>query len=145
MSADLRPTIRAWADMIGPKLAERVSKEAPKETGVLKSSIHHQATVNGLRIISSARYSLYVALGTRPHPIEPVHARVLHWVDKKTGQDVFAMHVDHPGTKPNPYPQRALLSMKGEIIGTLGVLAMQASVSQLSDRARSFTSVLRSR
>jgi hypothetical protein len=142
MSFEFGAVITAWADRVGPKLAQRVAAEAPKDTGVLKSSISYRRTVKGLQVISSARYATYVAQGTGPHPIDPVHARVLHWVDKKTGAEVFAMHVDHPGTRPNPYPQRALRAMKGEITGTLGVLASGHLASGVMGRARNLGSLL---
>lgn len=40
--------------------------------------------------------------GTRPHRIEPRRAKALRFVGGD-GRVVFALHVDHPGTRPNPF------------------------------------------
>jgi len=45
--------------------------------------------------------------GTRPHEIVPRRARVLRFPASGGGY-VFAMRVNHPGTKPNPYLTNAL-------------------------------------
>lgn len=40
-------------------------------------------------------------LGSRPHEIRPKRpGGVLRFVDRATGEVVFARHVDHPGTRP---------------------------------------------
>lgn len=45
--------------------------------------------------------------------IFPVRARVLHWVDPKTGEDVFAMHV-HQKERTAKIPQRKFLLFQEE-------------------------------
>ncbi|MFF5968283.1 hypothetical protein ACFY64_32075 [Streptomyces collinus] len=47
----------------------------------------------------------FVLDGTRPHIIRPRRARALRFVD---GRVVFAAYARHPGTRPNPFLQRAL-------------------------------------
>ena len=59
----------------------------------------------GGEIVANAPYSAAVELGTRPHIIRPVNARVL--ANKRTGQ-FFGKLVHHPGTKPNPFMLRAV-------------------------------------
>lgn len=50
-----------------------------------------------------------VELGTEAHPIDPVNANALRFVDRGTsGTIVFAAHVTHPGTKKNPFVERAM-------------------------------------
>jgi len=44
----------------------------------------------------------WVTDGTTPHEIVPVNARALRWT-VPGGTVVFAQHVNHPGTKPNPF------------------------------------------
>lgn len=39
----------------------------------------------------------FVDQGTKPHVIKAVKAKMLHWVDKDTGEDRFAKEVNHPG------------------------------------------------
>lgn len=75
---------------------------APKKTGALSES--HETEQSGLSgvMYPKAEHALYVILGTKPHPIEPVHAKVLAWY---WGEWHFAKHVDHPGTSPNDYIQ----------------------------------------
>jgi hypothetical protein len=41
----------------------------------------------------------FVDEGTVAHIIKPVKAKMLHWVDPASGEDVFAKEVHHPGTK----------------------------------------------
>ena len=45
--------------------------------------------------------------GTKPHIIVPVRAQALHWIND-AGQDVYAMEVHHPGTKPQPHLRPAI-------------------------------------
>jgi len=53
----------------------------------------------------TAPYTPYVIMGTAPHFIFPVNARVLRF--EVEGQAVFTPHVWHPGTKPNPFTAKA--------------------------------------
>ena len=57
----------------------------------------------------------YVILGTQPHPIDPLGPWPLHWLDAGGG-DVFAWHVDHPGTQPNPFNQRAWENVRDDVV-----------------------------
>jgi hypothetical protein len=59
-----------------------------------------------------ASYAPYVELGTRPHIIKAVNARVLANVE--TGQ-VFGPVVHHPGTKPNAFMERILAASQPSI------------------------------
>jgi hypothetical protein len=52
-----------------------------------------------------AAYAMYVVEGTAPHEIRPVNASVLAF--EVGGKMVFTPLVRHPGTKPNPFMQRA--------------------------------------
>ncbi len=55
----------------------------------------------------------YVTYGTSPHTIAAVTARALHW--ESGGGSFFATSVHHPGTKPNPFAEEALLASEGAI------------------------------
>ncbi len=57
----------------------------------------------------------YVILGTQAHPIDPLGPWPLHWLDAGGG-DVFAWHVDHPGTSPNAFNQRAWENVRDEVV-----------------------------
>ena len=52
-----------------------------------------------------APYAMYVVEGTAPHEIRPVNASVLAF--QIGGRVVFTPLVRHPGTKPNPFMEKA--------------------------------------
>jgi HK97 gp10 family phage protein len=92
------------------KVESETKKEAPVNKqpsgGNLRQSI--RSGVSGLGsgfVIVNAQYGLYVHEGTRPHVIRIVNKRVL--ANKRTGQ-FFGTKVNHPGTRANPFLQRAV-------------------------------------
>lgn len=97
-------------------LVSYLRMEAPKRTGQSADAIGYETFVSGLtvgfRIILPDVYSRFVIPGTRAHVILPRHAKVLRFV--VGGQVVFAMRVQHPGTKPNPFHERALNKWRPE-------------------------------
>jgi hypothetical protein len=56
-------------------------------------------------------YATYVVSGTRPHDIYPRDRQALFW----EGARHPVGHVHHPGTKPNPFLQRALDNTTSEV------------------------------
>jgi HK97 gp10 family phage protein len=56
-------------------------------------------------VMSGANYSVYVHEGTRPHIIRPVRKKGL--ANIRTGQ-YFGKIVHHPGTRANPFLQKAI-------------------------------------
>ena len=110
----------------GPILVAEISAQSPvgdessdPTAGTLAQS-HSARDGDGgrLEVVSTDQrgpIAAYVIRGTRPHPIDPVNASVLHWVGPDG--DVFARHVDHPGTDPNPYNQRAWEARRAEVVG----------------------------
>ena len=81
---------------------------APWKTGKLARSIVKEVDEDGeAKIMALAPYAVHVIKGTSPHEIRPVNASVLAF--KAAGGDmVFTRLVRHPGTKPNPFMQRAV-------------------------------------
>lgn len=111
----------AWAAFeadVGPELADAVSAHAPVVTGTLAGSIdaHDDA---GTLVVGSADpdgpIAAYVTRGTVPHPIDPVNARFLHFF-AADGTEVFATHVDHPGTAPNPFHIDAWDEVRDDVV-----------------------------
>ncbi len=105
----------AWADRWGPPILAELRKEAPVQGtykpvsgGALRDSIRYerQSAFAGVRLAfhTNLPYAPYVVGGTDPHAIDPVHARVLAWEDYSGWQ--FRAHVNHPGARANPFPQR---------------------------------------
>ena len=78
---------------------------APWRTGRLAGSIVKQISDGEAEIQALAPYAVYVEKGTAPHEIRPVNASVLAF--EAGGKMVFTPLVKHPGTKPNPFMQRA--------------------------------------
>jgi HK97 gp10 family phage protein len=110
----------------GQKWVERSQAAVPKQTRLLKSSIHHRlvnwGTDNpGVEVGvggPGARYANYVEAGTKPSYRVARRVRWMHWqqVGGKTlqipggmsgtpvgGEHIFARRVHHPGTKAQPF------------------------------------------
>jgi HK97 gp10 family phage protein len=79
---------------------------APWRTGKLAGSIVKDVAEGQASISALASYAVYVEKGTAPHEIRPVNASVLAF--EAGGNTVFTRLVRHPGTKPNPFMQRAV-------------------------------------
>lgn len=98
--------------MLVERLADLAYAEAfygaPWKTGKLARSIVKEIDEDGEASIKAlAPHAVYVIKGTAPHEIRPVNASVLAF--KAAGGDmVFTRLVRHPGTRPNPFLQRAV-------------------------------------
>ncbi len=85
-----------------------------RPSGYLRSSIHAFRMSSGNVIIGpTAPYARYVVMGTPPHGIDSTGPWPLR--NRATGQ-VFGPHVNHPGTRPNNFIQRAAYDMSGEVV-----------------------------
>ena len=58
----------------------------------------------------------FVDEGTIPHIIKPVRAKVLHWIDKPTGEDRFAKLVHHPGFKGRKFTEEIVAIWSGGLM-----------------------------
>jgi hypothetical protein len=105
-------TSRNWAALVGPVVEEALKREAPIAPGGgrLRDSIRYErrAGEGSLQLVYTANtpYAGFVLSGTRPHQIRPRRARALRF--EQGGETRFARLVNHPGTRPNPFPERAL-------------------------------------
>lgn len=90
-----------------------VQKEAPRRTGKLKAGVSKNIkdTSGHVFISKSVSYADAVLEGTRPHQITPKYKRALYW----PGASHPVTSVQHPGTKSNPFLDRAYNSMQSEI------------------------------
>jgi hypothetical protein len=89
---------------------------APVDTGRLRAS--GKIKYSGLfsfrpkaTVVFDVEYAAMVNDGTRPHIIRPKNASVLRFT--VGGQVVYARVVHHPGTRPNPFLDRALREVVG--------------------------------
>jgi hypothetical protein len=93
-----------------PLVLGHLAIEAPKKTGAGASSFFAKRDIGfedfTIEFRTSLLYMGFMKVGTKPHTIEAVNASALHFF-ASDGTEVFTQHVDHPGTKPNPYPTRA--------------------------------------
>jgi hypothetical protein len=124
----------AWAefcDAAGQILTDAISGEAPVAAdrpgqdpgGTLAASFEWHNTNGRLEVGSRdprGPIAAYVARGTAPHPIEPVNAPyLLFYVDalRETGEPgwVHALHVNHPGTAPNPFHIRGWEAVRDQV------------------------------
>jgi hypothetical protein len=105
----------AWADESGPLIRTALKNAAPvgkgPRAGRLRDAIRYErATGEGsvtLKFSTYVPYAPYVLGGTKPHVISAQAARALHW-QRPDGSDIFRRKVSHPGTKPNPFPEKVI-------------------------------------
>ena len=82
---------------------------APVKSGYLASTIYKDEGKVG----AAASYAAAVEYGTAPHEIRPVNGGVLAF--EVAGKMVFTPLVHHPGTRANPFMQRALDETLGKV------------------------------
>ena len=112
---------KTWARLVTSELAAEAPVGQGDGAGRLRDSIGApEIKAGGGRVsmtwTSDAPYAGFVIEGTAPHPIYPKNVRALHW------DDVFALHVNHPGTAANPFPQRAIDHLLPEMTSSLADL-----------------------
>ena len=78
---------------------------APWRTGRLAGAIVKEVGSGEAVVEALAPYAVFVVQGTRPHEIRPVNASVLAF--EAGGRMIFTPLVRHPGSKPNPFMERA--------------------------------------
>lgn len=118
----------SWADEAGPLVRAALKEKAPvgkaqpgskQRPGRLRDAIRYEReTAAGegavtVFFLANVPYTPYVIGGTRPHPIAASAARALHWTGPQG--DMFARRVNHPGTKANPFNERAVFPLTGEL------------------------------
>ncbi len=102
-------TDQLFLSRLGPEISTSAVAYAPKKTGELAKSIEFHLWVHSLIVAAHAPYAAWVELGTRPHAIDAHGPYSLH--NAETGQ-YFGPHVNHPGTRPEPYLRPALYTVR---------------------------------
>lgn len=119
--ANLNRTFKAQGKREGDAAARQVVNRAkvlcPVDTGRLRASIRlERRSLLGLRmrwtVGSDVEYAAMVNDGTRPHKIRPKNAKALRFV--VGGRVVYARVVNHPGTKAQPFLDRALREVSSQ-------------------------------
>ncbi len=89
-------------------LKEAMQHEAPERTGALRRGIHYRTFQSAdsawARFYDDEEYAFFVIEGTAAHDIFPSVKKALFW----PGADHPVAFVHHPGTKADPFPERAM-------------------------------------
>jgi hypothetical protein len=101
-----------WADEAGPALVKSARGFAGIWTGLLRQSMEFDRVYKGGQF-ESIRFGSHVEYAALHHegrgPVFPVHAKVLRWIDKMTGDVVFRRSAGP--AKANPYLYLALKAL----------------------------------
>ena len=114
LDGDLGPRIagdaRDYAPL-GPSWGydPRHPRVPPHEGGELKASIGHHMEGTDLIVEALAPYAAYVETGTSPHPID-AHGPWSLW--SPVTLRYFGAHVNHPGSRAEPYLRPALFQIR---------------------------------
>jgi len=104
----------AGLSVTASRIVRDAKKLCPVKTGNLRSSIGKTVDQRNLEVVVSAGaelggkqevgYAAAVEYGTsQPYEIRPIMAKALSWVDKTSGQRVFAKSVMHPPMPARPF------------------------------------------
>jgi hypothetical protein len=139
-----------WADTVGPVVLDAMKKAAPlgkdqqtsdgqslatrHRPGTLRSSIRFAREASATNTTATwtayTPYAGFVINGTSPHEIWPVAAKYLHFVqqgvERFVGPKGSQAHVNHPGTKPNPFNRRVMEEMMEYIQRTYREIMQEA-------------------
>jgi Bacteriophage HK97-gp10, putative tail-component len=126
-----------WADEAGPMVRAALKAEAPvgktdlsgRKGGRLRDSIRYEreTAVGSVTMVFTANvpYAGFVIEGTGPHVITASAARALQF--EFQGAVTYRRSVQHPGTKANDFPERALGGVATEKLKEWFADAVQAS------------------
>lgn len=118
-----------WAAEVGPLVLAALKEAAPvaKENGGrLRDSIRKEQVNAGggvtITFTANVPYAKWVLEGTSPHEIRPRTKQALFW----PGADHPVAVVNHPGTRPNDFPRRAITPKLPELQGRYRQIAIEA-------------------
>jgi hypothetical protein len=122
----------AWAESVAPVATDIVKARAPFRTGALRqgisSRIESEPGSTQVVIYGTAPYLPFVIGGTKPHVITARNARALRWMGSGGIGVNFAQRVNHPGTKPNEFPEEAMGSIEPFIMSEFADAMQEALV-----------------
>lgn len=119
VSASVDEQMRLAMSLVMDLAIAKAKREAPVRSGHLAQSLRTRTVTGSFfsggvegGLQSPLPYASFVEDGTRPHTIEARFRRSLRW--PTGGGFAFAKKVRHPGTKPNPFMERAVQSVSRE-------------------------------
>lgn len=126
IGAELRETVRTFTRNVQER-ARREHKFTTR-TGETERSVERRTYQNGDSIegevFSRNKIAIFLAKGTRPHIIVPRRKKALRWADNS--RFIFAKKVHHPGTKGDPFLEKALEKEQSGIITRFKAAIMRA-------------------
>lgn len=108
MAELIRDEFQKLLDSIVSEARSNLQNNMHVVTGQLLSSIKViDIGVDGMSgdVGTELFYAVYIEDGRGP--VRPIRAKVLHWVDPQTGEDVFSMYAK--ATDPSPFLEPAVL------------------------------------
>ncbi len=93
---------------------ERMFAYAPWKTGQLASSITKEVHEGSFTVKPIASYAPFVEKGAAPHLILPLNTSCLVF-EPASGGVVFSAYAFHPGTRANPFVQRAAADVRANV------------------------------
>ena len=103
--------------VLGAKARDIYQEEAPKKTGEFSRNIRYRTFVRsdsvGFTVSMPQPLGKWITDGTRPHVIRP-RGQGYPLRFTVNGRTVYAYRVNHPGTKPNPFTERAAARFEPE-------------------------------
>jgi hypothetical protein len=111
---------KIWAEKCAPLGQQILRSHAPvglsgnaaRTPGRLRESITDKTEISPalaqVLFYTTVFYAPFVLNGTAPHPITVKNARALRWLGRGGIGVNYATRVNHPGTRANPFPERAM-------------------------------------
>ena len=111
---ELKKERRVALQSIGRRYIPIAQQEAPVKSGKFRKSLRFRTAMQGDNVVlttsSLQPLGKWIIEGTKRHRIVAKRAKVLafFWLKGPSGPGMyFYRSVNHPGTKPNPYHERA--------------------------------------
>jgi hypothetical protein len=118
---------RQVIDRQAKRFAAFAYTEAPKKTGEYAAAITTRTFVGnntaGFEVLSPGPLGTFIQKGTKSHVIRAKNAPMLRFYWPKVGRVVYFKSVNHPGTKPNRFYNRALQRWAPEAKSDLSTIA----------------------
>jgi hypothetical protein len=134
---DWKAASEAWAADVEPAAAGSMKRFAPFGAGPtagslrqsLGSRLEPSPGLMWIVLYGTVPYLPYVLGGTGPHPIAARNAKALRWFGNRGhGPIAFAKSVNHPGTKANDFPERAIAPLKTMILQSFADAVREATI-----------------
>jgi hypothetical protein len=125
----------SWAETVTPTALAMMRANAPFRTGYLREHISARTEASAGQVMvvlyTTVPYTRFIIGGTRPHVIEPRNAKALRWIAHSGhGGPVFAKRVQHPGTKPDDFPARAIEPLTPMLLSRFTAAVQEAIISE---------------